>query len=120
MRIADVPSSDHEDVKVQDLLASLDVTPGRLDMNSYLLGAWIARFNSSDFAQRHDAVLPLSFVRVPDPLDIHVVVDLLNEFQSYDTVVGRLINLNGTLAFFGGEVKERVHPFRVEDLVDAV
>lgn len=77
-------------------------------------------FDSRDLASGEDAVLPLLLVGVLDPLDVHIVVNLLNEFKTDHTVVGGLVSLEGTLALFGREVIEFVDTFGVEDLVNTI
>ena len=70
-----------------------------------------------DLAFRKDAMLPLSFVRVLHPLQVHVVIDLLNQLQADNTVVGSLVGEERALAFCGRLAVELVDSLGVEDLI---
>lgn len=81
----------------------------------------VVRAVTFDFRDRtfgEDAVLPLGFVRILDFLDIHVVVDCLNELEADHAVVGCLVRGKCALAFLRREVEECIHPFGIEYLID--
>lgn len=75
-------------------------------------------FNSRDLAGGKDTVLPLFLIGGFNTLEIQVIVNLFDQFETDDTVVGGFIFGESTLAAFGRQVVERFHPFRVEDFID--
>lgn len=76
--------------------------------------------NASDLAGRKDAVLPLGLVGVLDALEVQVIVNLLDQFETDNTVVGCLVGGERALTLFGSHVVKGFDTFRVEDFVDTV
>lgn len=76
--------------------------------------------DAADGALGQNTVLPLLLVGVLDPLQVHGVVDLLNQLQSHHGVVGRLFDRNALAALLGRQLEELVDTLGVEDLVNTM
>lgn len=121
VRIALVASRHHEGVNFQSLLAfrGSGGVLGGPDMEAHpVLRAVV--LNASDLAGGKDPVLPLGLVGVLDTLEVQVIVNLLDQFETDNAIVGCLVSGEGALTLFGRLVVEGFDTFRVEDFVDTV
>jgi hypothetical protein len=67
-----------------------------------------------------DAVLPLGRVGMLDPLHVHVLVYLLDQFVPHHAVIRGSVRGNRALSFFWRKRIEAVNSLRVEDFIDTV
>lgn len=120
MGVAVVPRGDHERVYLQHLLSVADEAIATLlhslDMQSHP-SLWSIMLNTCNLAAGKDAMLPLGLVGILDSLEIHLIVDFLNELDSDNAVVRGFVGLEGALALSGREVIELVGSFWVENFV---
>lgn len=121
MCIALVASRHHEGVNFQSLLAfrGSGGVLGGPDMEAHpVLRAVV--LNTSYLARRKNPVLPLGLVGILDALEVQVVVNLLNQFETDNAIVGCLVGGEGTLTLLRRLVVEGFDTFRVEDFVDTI
>lgn len=118
VRVPQVPGGDHQGVDLQHLLALRALVRGGLDVHAHALGRAVV-LDAADVALRQDAVLPLRLVRVLHALQVHRVVDLFDQLEPDDGVVGCFFDGDALAALFGGLAEEVVHALGVEDFIHA-
>lgn len=120
MGVAVVARGDHERVHLQNLLSVADEAIATLlhslDMQSHPSLRSIM-LNTCNLAAGKNAMLPLGLVGILDSLEIHLVVDFLNQLDSDNAVVGGFVDLERALPLAGREVVELVGSFGVENFV---
>lgn len=115
VRITLVARCHHEGIHFQTLLAleRRVVLLGRVDVDAHaVFGAVV--LHARDLAGWQNPVLPLLLVGVLHALQVEVVVDLLDQLETDNAVVGGTVCGKRALALFGGQVVEFLNPFWVK------
>lgn len=113
VHITPVAGSEDEQVEVSKILsgAVADVTELKVKLAVGVVGG-------GDFTEREDLVLPVVRVRVVETLSVHLAVDLFDQFEANDRVVGGLVAADLGFAHVGAHGEELVDLVRIKDLVD--
>lgn len=115
VRITLVARCHHEGIHFQTLLAleRRVVLLGRVDVDAHaVFGAVV--LHARDLAGWQNPVLPLLLVGVLHALQVEIVVDLLDQLETDNAVVGGTVCGERALALFGGQVVEFLNPFGVK------
>lgn len=101
MRVSHVAGRHHQGVNLQDF-GPLGPGGRRHRVNPYPEWAvWTVRFDLRHLATGENTVLPFPFVGILDFLDVHIMVDLFDQLEPDDAVVGRSIGGNIVATLIG-------------------